>query len=78
MRHEKWLSFPEWRMYVSKLLYFSLSARESLVKQLLASMLTLTKDTLNLALMGESWDVFCEDLEEHWLHYSLTTLYVQR
>ena len=38
MHHEKWLSFPEWRIYVSKLLYFSYSARESLVKQLLASM----------------------------------------
>ena len=38
MYHEKRLSFPEWHIYESKLLYFSLSARESLVKQLSASM----------------------------------------
>ena len=36
--HEKVLSFPEWRIYASKLLYFSLSAQESLVKQLSTSM----------------------------------------
>ena len=38
MRHEKLLSFPEWRIYESKLLYFSLNAQESLTKQLTASM----------------------------------------
>ena len=38
MCHEKWLPFPEWRIYASKLLYFALSARESPVKQLSASM----------------------------------------
>ena len=38
MRHEKWLSFPEWRIYASELLYTSFNARESLAKQLSVSM----------------------------------------
>ena len=28
-----------------------------------------TKDTPYLALVGELWDVFYEDFEEHWPHY---------
>ena len=30
------------------------------------SNIRLTKDTAYLTLMGELWDVFCEDFEENW------------
>ena len=33
------------------------------------------KGTLYLALMGELWGVYCEDLRENWLCYNGTTLY---
>ena len=35
----------------------------------------LTKDTPYLALTGELWSVYCEDLGENWLHYNGITLY---
>ena len=34
-----------------------------------------TTDTPYLALMGELWGVYCEDLGENWLCYNGTTLY---
>ena len=36
----------------------------------------LSKDTPYLALMGQLWGPFCEDLRENWLRYNGTTLYI--
>ena len=36
----------------------------------------LTTGTPYLTLMGELWGVYCEDLEENWLYYTGTTLYI--
>ena len=36
----------------------------------------LTKHTPYLALMGELWGVFCEDLGENWPHCNGTALYI--
>ena len=36
----------------------------------------LTKDTSYLALKGDLWAVFCEDLGENWPRYNGTPLYV--
>ena len=36
---------------------------------------TPTKYIPYLALTGELWDVFCEDLGENWLRYNGTALY---
>ena len=37
----------------------------------------LTTDTPHLALTGELWGVYCEDLGENWQRYNATTLYVE-
>ena len=36
------------------------------------------KETLYLALTGELWSVFCEDIGENWLHDNGTALYCVR
>ena len=41
------------------------------------SNIRITTDTPYLTLMGELWDVYCEDLGENWLRYNGTTLYSQ-
>ena len=39
----------------------------------------LTTDTPHLALMGELWGVYCEDLGENWPRYNDSALYcIQR
>ena len=35
----------------------------------------LTKGSTYLALEGELWGVYCENLGENWLHYNGTTLF---
>ena len=38
----------------------------------------LTTDTPYLALTGELWGVYCEDLWENWLRYNGTALYLTK
>ena len=42
-----------------------------------ASDVIFSKDTPYLALTGELWDVFCEDLGDNWLRYNGTALYIE-
>ena len=40
--------------------------------------ISITADTLYLALTGELWGVYCEDFREKWPHYNGTALYLYK